>query len=244
MGLMLLRQGFPLSARTARGSEVNTYDEVVSINVRVRSAMGRVWAPVGRALARVGVTPDAVTIIGTLGVVAGALAFYPRGRLFVGTIVCAVFVFADMLDGAVARAADRHSKWGAFLDSTLDRVGDAAIFGGLVLWFAGAGGSPMLAGLALFCLIAGVLVSYAKARAEGLGLRCDVGLAERGERVFVALVATGLSGLGVPYALTVGLWVLAVASAVTVVQRFVEVHRQVRQQERRQKDRRGRARYT
>lgn len=202
------------------------------MKLHVRSALGRVLTPVGRALARAGVTPDVVTVTGTLGVAVGALAFYPRGRLFVGALVCTVFVLADMLDGAIARAVDRRSKWGAFLDSTLDRVGDAAIFGGLLIWFAGSGDAPVLAGLALFCLIAGMLISYAKARAEGLGLRCDVGIAARGERVFVALVAVGLSGLGVPYVLSAGLWLLAVASAITVGQRFAAVHRQIRQAER------------
>lgn len=204
----------------------------MSINVRVRPVLGRVVTPTGRVLARAGVTPDAVTLVGTLGVAAGALAFFPRGRLFVGTLVCTGFVFADMLDGAIARARGRHSKWGAFLDSTLDRVGDSAIFGGLVLWFTGGGDAPVLAALALFCLIAGVVVSYAKARAEGLGMTCDVGIVERGERVFVALVATGLAGLGVPYVLWIGLSLLAVGSAITLVQRFVVVHRQVRQAER------------
>lgn len=197
------------------------------INVHVRPALTRALTPVGRVLARAGVSPDAVTAVGTLGVAAGALAFYPRGELFVGSAVCTAFVVADMLDGAVARAAGRTSEWGAFLDSTLDRVADAVIFGGLVVWFAGGGDAPVLAGLALFCLISGVVVPYAKARAESLGLRCDVGLAERGERVFVALLATGLAGLGVPYVLPVGLWLLAVVSAVTIVQRFAEVHRQV-----------------
>lgn len=196
------------------------------INVRVRPALTRALTPVGRVLARAGVGPDAVTAVGTLGVTAGALAFYPRGGLFVGSVICTGFVLADMLDGAIARATGRTGAWGAFLDSTLDRVGDAAIFGGLVLWFAGGGHAPLLAGLALFSLISGVVVSYAKARAESLGLRCDVGLAERGERIFVALLATGLAGLGVPYVLQVGLWLLAAVSAITMVQRFIEVHRQ------------------
>lgn len=198
------------------------------INVHVRPALARALTPVGRALARVGVTPDVVTALGTLGVAAGSLGFYPRGQLFVGTLICTFFVLADMLDGAIARAVGRTSPWGAFLDSTLDRVGDAAILGGLVLWFAGSGGSPLLAGLALFCLISGVVVPYAKARAEGLGLRCEAGLAARGARVFIALVAAGLTGLGVPYALHAGLGLLAAASAVTIGQRFVEVHRQLR----------------
>lgn len=209
------------------------------INVHVRPALVRALTHLGRALARVGVTPDVITAVGTLGVVVGAVAFYPRGQLFVGTLICTFFVLADMLDGAFARAVGRTSTWGAFLDSTLDRVGDAAIFGGLVLWFAGGGQSPLLAGLALFCLIAGVVVPYAKARAEGLGLRCESGLAARGARVFIALVAAGLAGLGVPYALHAGLGLLAVASAITVGQRFVQVHRQLRPQTSRPDGQRG-----
>lgn len=199
------------------------------INSHLRPALARAMSPVGRGMARVGISPDVVTTLGTLGVAAGALAFYPRGQLFVGTLVCTGFVLADMLDGAVARATGSNSAWGAFLDSTLDRIADTAILGGLLLWFAGGGRDAVLAGLTLFCMIAGVVVPYAKARAESLGFTCELGLAQRGERVFVALVAAGLAGLGVPYALPVGLWVLAAASAITVVQRLVAVHRTMRE---------------
>ena len=178
----------------------------------LRPALSLVLTPLGHALARTGVTPNVITVVGTVGVMGGALGFYPRGELFWGTVVSTIFVLFDM--------------WGAFLDSTLDRVADAAIFSGLILWLAGGGNDLPLAGLALFCLASGALVSYAKARAEGLGLTCDVGIAERGERMLVALVAIGLDGLGVPYALPVGLWLLAAASAVTVVQRIVVVRRQ------------------
>src|SRR5664280_2417459 len=169
------------------------------LNSHVRPALSRVVTPLGAALARAGVTPDAVTIVGTVGVAVGALAFYPRGRFLAGTLFITAFVFGDMLDGAVARARGSSGPWGAFLDSTLDRVADAAVFGGLLLWFAGVGNSPVLAGVTLFCLVGGAVVSYAKARAEGLGMHCDVGVAERSERLIIVLVATGLGGLGVPY---------------------------------------------
>ena len=198
------------------------------LNSHVRPALSRVVTPLGAALARAGVTPDAVTIVGTVGVAVGALAFYPRGRFLAGTLFITAFVFGDMLDGAVARARGSSGPWGAFLDSTLDRVADAAVFGGLLLWFAGVGNSPVLAGVTLFCLVGGAVVSYAKARAEGLGMHCDVGVAERSERLIIVLVATGLGGLGVPYVQAAGLELLAVLTAVTVGQRFVEVRRQVR----------------
>ncbi|MGW4423932.1 phosphatidylinositol phosphate synthase [Streptosporangium sp. NPDC004631] len=191
----------------------------------LRPAVTRILTPLGRALARRGISPNVVTAVGTFGTVAAALFFYPRGELFPGTVVITIFVLADLLDGVMARMGGEGSLWGAFLDSTLDRVGDAGIFSGLVIWFM-VSGQRVLAGVALFCLVAGALVSYVKARAEGLGLNCDVGLAERPERLVVGLVSAGLGGLGVPYVLAAGLWLLAVASVVTVVQRLLHVHRQ------------------
>ena len=134
-------------------------------------AIDRVLGPVTSVLARTPVTPNTLTIIGTLGVSAGALALFPTGHLFIGTLVCTLFVMADMLDGALARVKGTSGVFGAFLDSTLDRVADASVFAGLVAWFVLGGHSGLMAGVALFCLVAGMLVSYAKARAEGLGLR-------------------------------------------------------------------------
>ncbi|MEV4183915.1 phosphatidylinositol phosphate synthase [Streptosporangium canum] len=191
----------------------------------LRPAVTRVLTPLGRALARRGISPNVVTAVGTLGTVAAALFFYPRGELFPGTVVITFFVLADLLDGVMARMVGQGSLWGAFLDSTLDRVGDAGIFSGLAIWFV-VSDQRVLAGVALFCLVAGAVVSYVKARAEGLGMTCDVGLAERPERLVVGLVSAGLGGLGVPYILAAGLWLLAAASAVTVGQRLLHVRRQ------------------
>jgi CDP-diacylglycerol---glycerol-3-phosphate 3-phosphatidyltransferase len=194
----------------------------------LRPALARVLVPAGKALARTPLTPNAITITGTVGVCAGALALYPPGYLFWGSVVCTIFVLLDMLDGALARVKGTSGPFGAFLDSTLDRVADAAIFGGLACYFVLQGhgtGDRVMAGVALFCLVAGALVSYAKARAEGLGLPCDVGIAERPERTIIGLTAAGLSGLGVPYVLPVGLWSLAVLSTVTFGQRVVAVRR-------------------
>jgi CDP-diacylglycerol--glycerol-3-phosphate 3-phosphatidyltransferase len=193
----------------------------------LRPALDRVLNPVGRALARTPVTPNALTVIGTLGVSAGALALFPIGELFAGTMVCWFFTFADMLDGTLARIKGTSGPWGAFLDSTLDRVADASVFGGLTLWFMLGGRDRLLAGVALFCLVSGALVSYAKARAESLGFNADVGIAERTERLLIGLVAAGLSGLGVPYILPVGLWALAGLSTFTFGQRVFAVRRQV-----------------
>jgi CDP-diacylglycerol---glycerol-3-phosphate 3-phosphatidyltransferase len=191
----------------------------------LRPVFNRLTQPVANALAHTPITPNAITITGTVGVTAGALALFPTGHLFAGTLVCWGFVMADMLDGALARVKGTSGKFGAFLDSTLDRVADAAVFAGLAAWFVLGGHSRLLAGLAVYCLVSGALVSYAKARAEGLGIRCDVGLAERSERMLIALVAAGLSGLGVPYVLAIGLWLLAAASTFTFGQRVLAVHR-------------------
>lgn len=198
------------------------------LNRYARAFFTKVLTPVASLLVRLGVSPDVVTVIGTAGVCVGALAFYPRGEFLVGTLVITAFVFSDSVDGIMARRLGRSSRWGAYLDSTLDRVGDAAIFGGLVLWYAGDGDNAYMAALALACLILGSVVSYAKARAEGLGMTADVGIAERADRLVVVLVAVGFTGLlDLPtVVLGVVLALLAVASLVTVVQRILEVRRQ------------------
>jgi phosphatidylinositol phosphate synthase len=193
----------------------------------LRPALDRVLNPVGRALARTPLTPNALTVIGTVGVSAGALGLFPIGELFAGTMVCWFFTFADMLDGTLARIKGTSGPWGAFLDSTLDRVADAAVFGSFVLYYMFGGHSRLLAGVALFDLVCGALVSYAKARAESLGYRADVGIAERTERLLIGLVAAGLQGLGVPYVLAIGLWALAALTALTFGQRVLAVRRAI-----------------
>lgn len=200
------------------------------LNRYTRPVTNRIFTPAARGLLKLGLTPDAVTLIGTAGVVAGALAFYPRGEFFVGTLVITAFVFADNIDGVMARLQGRTSKWGAFLDSVLDRFGDAAIFIGLAMYFAGIGDNLRLAALSLACLALGSIVPYAKARAESQGYTADVGIAERADRLVAILVTVGLVGLfDLPIVVVeVVLWLLALASGWTVVQRIREVHRQAR----------------
>jgi CDP-diacylglycerol--glycerol-3-phosphate 3-phosphatidyltransferase len=190
-----------------------------------RPVVAKVVAPVVTALARAGVTADMVTVAGFLGAVAGSALLIAQGEFFWGVVVVTVSVLLDLLDGALARARGGGSVFGAVLDSTLDRASDAAVFGALVWWFAGAGDNRLLLLLALLCLVLGVLTSYVKARAEGVDIPCDVGIVERTERLILVLVGTGLSGIGVPWALHVALWVLLVGSAVTVGQRIAAVHR-------------------
>lgn len=197
------------------------------IGSQLRPVIGRIADPLVTKLLAWGVTPDAVTATGTAGVVAAALVFFPRGSFLVGTLVITFFVLTDTIDGALARKRGTSSSFGAWLDSSCDRVADGAIFGGLVLWFAGKGDDDVLLAVTLFVLVASQVVSYEKARAEGLGMTCNVGIAERPERLILVLVATGLVGFGVPDGLlTVALWVLAALSAVTMGQRLREVRRQ------------------
>ncbi|MGE9783624.1 phosphatidylinositol phosphate synthase [Janibacter sp. G368] len=202
------------------------------LNRYARAAVTRILTPVARLLLRLGISPDAVTIIGTLGVCLGALVFFPRGQLLVGVLVITAFVFSDTIDGIMARQLARSNRWGAFLDSTLDRLGDAAIFSGLAIWFFQGGDDRLMAWLALACLVLGSVVSYARARAEGLGMRADVGIAERADRLVAALVTTGFVGMGLPeVVLKVVLGLLAVASVVTIFQRVLLVRRQAFAQE-------------
>lgn len=190
---------------------------------------GVLLAPIVKLFIRLGISPDAVTLVGTLGVCAGALAFFPRGELLTGVLVITAFVFSDLVDGQMARLTGRSSKFGAFWDSTLDRIGDGAIFGGLVLYFAGPGDSYLYLCVTLYCLVMGAVTSYARARAESLGMDAKGGLAERADRLVAILVMTGLAAIfDLPVLMYVTLWVLAFASTATVVFRIRKVHRQAR----------------
>ena len=193
-----------------------------------RPQVGKVIAPLVNLLHRAGVTPDAVTLLGTVGAVLSSVFLIGTGQLFWGAFAVTVFVLLDMLDGALARKRGGGSVFGAVLDSTGDRAADAAIFASLAWWYSGDGDNRLLVLLALVCLVLGILTSYVKARAEGVGLHADVGIVERTERLILVLVGTGFTGLGIPYAVDVALWLLLVGSAVTVGQRFVAVHRESR----------------
>nr|WP_237686420.1 CDP-alcohol phosphatidyltransferase family protein [Arthrobacter jiangjiafuii] len=174
-----------------------------------------------------GVSPDAVTILGTLGVMVGGLVFYPLGQLFWGTLFITAFIFSDVLDGIMARLQERTGKWGGFLDSTLDRFADGALFAGVSIWFFTGGDNDAIGIAAIICLVLGMSVSYIRAKAESLGFTANVGIAERAERLVSLLVATGLVGLGLPEVLLlVVLIALCVASCITVGQRIAAVRRQ------------------
>ncbi|OUM42661.1 phosphatidylinositol phosphate synthase [Arthrobacter sedimenti] len=197
------------------------------LNRYARGFFTALFTPLARLLLKWGVTPDAVTITGTIGVAAGALVFYPLGQLFWGTVFITLFVFSDLVDGIMARIKGHGGLWGSFLDSTLDRIADGALFTGVAIWFFTGGENPAIAIAALACLVLGMIVSYARAKAESLGFTANVGLAERAERLVSVLVVTGLTGLGLPEGVLLAvLVVLAAASLVTVYQRVRAVRRQ------------------
>lgn len=188
-----------------------------------RAAFARLTTPTARACLRLGLTPDVVTVAGTIVAVAGALILFPIGELFVGTLVVWFFVLFDMLDGAMARERGGGTRFGAVLDATCDRVSDGAVFGGLLWWVAFGLHDEPLAAATLICLVTSQVISYIKARAEASGLRGDGGIIERPERLIIVLVGTGLSdlpGYPLPWALPVAMWALAAASLVTCAQRL------------------------
>ncbi|CAG7655170.1 phosphatidylinositol phosphate synthase [Actinacidiphila bryophytorum] len=224
--------GHPVAAPSRRDHILRPVGKAM-LNKYARAFFTRVLTPFAAFLLRKGVSPDTVTLIGTAGVMAGALVFYPRGEFFWGTVVITLFVFSDLVDGNMARQAGVSSRWGAFLDSTLDRVADAGIFGGLAMWYAGKGDNLPLCAVAIFCLASGQVVSYTKARGEAIGLPVNVnGLVERAERLVVTLVLCGFSGLhkfgvpGIQYLLPIALWAVAAGSLVTLIQRVVTVRRE------------------
>jgi CDP-diacylglycerol--glycerol-3-phosphate 3-phosphatidyltransferase len=196
----------------------------------LRSPISRVLNPFGARLARAGITPDFITILGTVGAVAASLYFFTNGYWFWGAFAVWGCVMLDMVDGAVARASNRVTKFGAVLDSTCDRVADAAIFGSIG-WYFARHDQPWMLAACLLCLVLGSLTSYIRARAEGMGMTATVGIAERAERLIIVLVGTGLSGdnLEIPYVQAGALWLLVGASTITVIQRMATVYRQSRE---------------
>lgn len=190
---------------------------------------GVMLAPFVNLFIKWGISPDTVTLVGTLGVVAGALVFFPQGELLIGVLVITAFVFSDLIDGQMARQTGRTSKFGAFWDSTLDRIGDGAVFGGLALYFAGPGDSYLYLCVTLYCLVLGSVTSYARARAESLGMDARGGLAERADRLVAILVMTGLgAAFDLPVLIYLTLWVLVFANTYTVIFRVLKVRRQAR----------------
>jgi CDP-diacylglycerol---glycerol-3-phosphate 3-phosphatidyltransferase len=197
------------------------------ISGSLKPTVTRLINPVARLALRIGLTPNSVTVLGAIGLVSSALYFYTNEDYFVGTLVITVFTLSDLFDGAMARISEQGSSlWGGFLDSTIDRITDSAIIIAILIPLISADDS--LAVIGLMTLVTGLLIPYIRAKAESFNIQCSVGIAERTERLVILLTAIGLHGLGVTYALAIGLWLLAVLGVVTVFQRiravFVGLH--------------------
>lgn len=193
------------------------------LSITGRASMGKITVPIARTLLKIGLTPDAMTLIGTVASVAAAVTLFPMGFLLVGALVIWLFVMFDMIDGAMARARGGGTRFGAVLDATCDRIADGAIFAGLGWWSVVHTDHTMLFVGLMICLVTSQVISYAKARAEASGLDGNGGLIERPERLIIILVGAGLSQLGMPWLIDVAVWLLAAGSVVTVGQRMLSI---------------------
>ena len=192
------------------------------LSASLKPAVTRAINPIARGALAIGLTPNAVTFIGAIGLVTSALYFYPKGEFFIGTLVISFFALSDLFDGAMARISHKGaSAWGGFLDSTIDRITDSAILVGLTLYLVDADDS--LTAVVIGALVFGSLVPYIRAKAESMQISCSGGIAERTERLIISLTTIGLEGLGVPYALAIGIWLLLILAVVTVIQRILIV---------------------
>jgi CDP-diacylglycerol--glycerol-3-phosphate 3-phosphatidyltransferase len=196
------------------------------LSARLKPAVTRAITPVAAFALRIGITPNAVTWTGAIAVVVSAMYFYPQGDFFIGTVVICVMALSDLFDGTMARISlEGSSKWGGFLDSTIDRITDSAILVGVSIYLINS--DDALALVVMVTLVTGILVPYIRAKAESFGIECTGGIAERTERLIISLTAIGFYGLGVPYILAIGMWLLAVLGTYTVIQRMLIVKRAI-----------------
>lgn len=192
----------------------------------LKPAVTRIISPVARFLLRIGLTPNSVTAIGALGVVVSAIYFFPRGNFFVGTLVITFFMLSDLFDGAMARISSRGaSKWGGFLDSTVDRISDSSILFAVSIYLIEK--NDDLSIIYLVAIVTGMLIPYIRAKAESMSIQCSGGIAERTERAIIVLVGTGFHGLGVSYSLAISAWLLAILGIITTCQRLLIVKRAI-----------------
>ena len=194
------------------------------ISAHLKPQVTRLINPVVKGAVRLGVTANGVTIVGAIGTVSSALYFYPRGELFIGTLVICVFALSDLFDGAIARLTNgTGTQWGGFLDSTIDRVTDAAILIGVLLYMVDRDNTVAI--LILISLVTGGLIPYIRAKAESMSIECSGGFAERTERIVISLTAIGFYGLGIDFSLLVGFGLLSLVGVITVIQRMAIVFR-------------------
>jgi CDP-diacylglycerol--glycerol-3-phosphate 3-phosphatidyltransferase len=196
-------------------------------NADARGVVAPVVEPIARALLRLGLTADMVTIIGAAITVVSALVLLPQGRFVPALLIVGFFVVADVIDGTMARLSGTQGPWGAWLDATLDRVADVAVYGGLLWWAVRESDTPTVV-LAWVCLAGAVTISYAKARAEAVGATANGGIAERAERLIVVAIGAILYSLGLEWGMSAALGVLAVLVVITVIQRALDVRSQLK----------------
>ena len=191
-------------------------------NDKARTVVGLAINPIAELLVKLGVSPNFITVFGAVGISGSAILFFPNGNFFVGTLLILVFIFSDLLDGTVARISGKPNPIGAFLDSTMDRVADAALFGSLVIYYANQDSNLLVP--AIVTAFAAQLISYIRAKAESQGISMKVGIAERPERIIILLVGTGFTGLGLSFAIDLAIILLTVLTIITVLQRLIAAY--------------------
>ena len=192
------------------------------LSVHGRKPAAVVVEPLAAALLKMGLTPNWTTLGGTLLTVLVAVVLIPTDHLVWAAVLSGLFTAFDMVDGTMARLRGGGTAFGATLDASCDRITDGALFGAIAFWLVYVDhASPVHVAVCLAVLVLSQVISYVKARAEAGGIKIVGGLVERPERLLIGLVALGLEGLGVPYAIECGLWLLFFGSAYTVAQRLV-----------------------
>lgn len=196
-------------------------------NASARQALSRVVTPTAKSLIRLRVSADAVTCFGAIATILCAAFFIPSGRFIIASLTIGILALSDLLDGAIARLTNSDSRWGAFLDSTLDRVVDAAVLIAISVYFLNSVSANQTAAIATaIALVMGQMTSYIRAKAEALNADCKVGLAERAERTLVVWLALLISGFGW-FCLDWAMYLLASITTFTVIQRVLYVRKQL-----------------
>ena len=201
---------------------------IVLDNAKARRSLARFVDPVARLMLRLKVTPDGITWFGCAATIFVSVVFLAQGKFLIGAILFGLFGLIDLLDGTMARMLGTAGPWGAFLDSTLDRISDSAVICALIYFYVNTQGQnnelAVIAGIV--SLVMSLMTSYARAKAESLDATCTVGIAERAERnliIWIALLISALVTDVMPYALAL----LAVVSTITVIQRLLFVRKQL-----------------
>jgi CDP-diacylglycerol--glycerol-3-phosphate 3-phosphatidyltransferase len=197
-------------------------------NPNSRRTLAHLVDPIARLLIKARITPDALTWFGSGATVVISIVFLARGDFLLGAVLFGIFGLVDLLDGTMARMLGTSGPWGAFLDSTLDRVSDAAVICSICFYYANSDlpNGNLVASAGVVALVMGLMTSYARAKAESLNAQCTIGIAERAERnilIYVALLITSLVTDVMSYAFVI----LAIVSTVTVIQRIVYVRKQL-----------------